>query len=83
MEIFKSYIIKTFLFLKIKLLEKRETILLGILLILSIKTPFRFLFENLNFLFGYNLLCGLYALLFMKVISNFNGKEVFIVNLDF
>lgn len=81
MENFKNYMIKTFLSLwiklRIKFLEKWETILLGCLLVLSLKIPFRFLFEQLDFLFGYNLLCGVYALLFMELISNFKGKEVY------
>ena len=77
MEKLKSYARKICRILIKKWLEKRDTILLGCLLIISLKIPFRFFFETLHFLFGYNLVCGVYALLFIMVINNFKGKEVY------
>jgi hypothetical protein len=74
----KSYAKKICCIIIKKWLEKRDTILLGCLLIISLKVPFRFFFEKLYFLFGYNLLCGVYALLFIMVINNFKGKEVYL-----
>ena len=75
MEKVKNPLLKTFRIFFKKFLEKRESILLGCLLVLSLKIPFRFLFLQLDFLLGYNLLCGVYALLFMNVYSNFKCEK--------
>lgn len=43
---------------------------------LYFKLPFRPLFYKLNFLFGYNILCGLCAVCLVVLINCLNGKEI-------
>lgn len=71
----KSLFLKICCTLKKFLLKNWKTILVGYVLLGIWKAPFRFLFEKLDFLLGFNILCGVYTLLFKKVVANL--KEVF------
>lgn len=77
MKNFKSVVERGCQGLKKFLREKWDIFMLGCLLLLYLKIPFKFLFQELNFLLGYNFLCGLYAILVIKVITFHRGKEVF------
>ena len=77
MEKIKSYILKICCTLKKFLLEKWRILLVGCLLFICLKWPFRVLFEQLDFMLGFNILCGVYALLLGEVLNNFKDRKIF------
>lgn len=72
----KSYILKISFLLRKFLAENWILFLIGFHLFLTVKLPFRFLFEKLNFMLGYYPLCGVYAILFTIIRDNIQNKQV-------
>lgn len=77
MENLKRYILKTCERLKEFLLKKWITLSVGCMLLICLKLPFKILFEQLGFMLGYYISCGVYALLIGEVLNNFKDKKFY------
>lgn len=74
MENIKSYILKTCCRLKKFLLDKWTVRLVACVLFICLKWPFKVLIDQLGFILGYYIFCGVYALILDGVLSNFTDK---------